>query len=573
MQIVSVLVSNFRSFYEAKVFFNKNLNFIIGKNNIGKTNFIDLMNIVFSHNNFDFSDFNDPKKNIHGELILKLEDDEIGLFDDLFSPENKNQIVVDFIQNTPDDELVFQHKDTNIPVQRRRLNRINFIRYTSNRKSVKSNELTLSKRKFLLIPNLIDKYMEENKESNNKIKIDESLLDYVNKNISYIKSFKNNNVELQISDNEQENIKRIVKLADHNGIDFSELGYGVQFASMFTLELLDNLTRILKFNPKEKYIEKNNKKFLRVVVAIDEPELHLHPNMQRKLIKDICNILEGNDDDFNTLLKELFNIDALEGQLLVVTHSPNILSSNYQLICRAYKNNEGYTEFASGNKINFSPNEEKQLISEIDSFKEAMFADKVILCEGQTEQTALPIFAKTLGIDLIDNNTNIVVAHGIKNVNKFIKIFEKLMIPCWAILDNDDNNRYNRKYQEFKNVVFTEEKDFENECYEVMTLDEIINFYQEYNEFIIESKGELKTMWYSMLSANQQKKLREKSLKNFILELDNTEKRDLKLKAKDAFMRNNSLFKDKSTLTGELIAKNISNVPRCYQKILKEIVE
>lgn len=342
---------------------------------------------------------------------------------------------------------------------------------------------------------------------------------------------------------------------------------------MFTLELLDNLTRILKFNPKEKYIEKNNKKFLRVVVAIDEPELHLHPNMQRKLIKDICNILEGNDDDFNTLLKELFNIDALEGQLLVVTHSPNILSSNYQLICRAYKNNEGYTEFASGNKINFSPNEEKQLISEIDSFKEAMFADKVILCEGQTEQTALPIFAKTLGIDLIDNNTNIVVAHGIKNVNKFIKIFEKLMIPCWAILDNDDNNRYNRKYQEFKNVVFTEEKDFENECYEVMTLDEIINFYQEYNEFIIESKGELKTMWYSMLSANQQKKLREKSLKNFILELDNTEKRDLKLKAKDAFMRNNSLFKDKSTLTGELIAKNISNVPRCYQKILKEIVE
>ena len=59
MQIVSVLVSNFRSFYEAKVFFNKNLNFIIGKNNIGKTNFIDLMNIVFSHNNFDFSDFND----------------------------------------------------------------------------------------------------------------------------------------------------------------------------------------------------------------------------------------------------------------------------------------------------------------------------------------------------------------------------------------------------------------------------------------------------------------------------------------------------------------------------------
>lgn len=458
-------------------------------------------------------------------------------------------------------------------MQRRRLNRINFIRYTSNRKSVKSNELTLSKRKFLLIPNLIDKYMEENKESNNKIKIDESLLDYVNKNISYIKSFKNNNVELQISDNEQENIKRIVKLADHNGIDFSELGYGVQFASMFTLELLDNLTRILKFNPKEKYIEKNNKKFLRVVVAIDEPELHLHPNMQRKLIKDICNILEGNDDDFNTLLKELFNIDALEGQLLVVTHSPNILSSNYQLICRAYKNNEGYTEFASGNKINFSPNEEKQLISEIDSFKEAMFADKVILCEGQTEQTALPIFAKTLGIDLIDNNTNIVVAHGIKNVNKFIKIFEKLMIPCWAILDNDDNNRYNRKYQEFKNVVFTEEKDFENECYEVMTLDEIINFYQEYNEFIIESKGELKTMWYSMLSANQQKKLREKSLKNFILELDNTEKRDLKLKAKDAFMRNNSLFKDKSTLTGELIAKNISNVPRCYQKILKEIVE
>ena len=278
------------------------------------------------------------------------------------------------------------------------------------------------------------------------------------------------------------------------------MGYGVQFASLFSLELLDNIEKILKYSPDKKVLSVNGKRILKLIVSVDEPELHLHPNMQKKTIRDIKDIVEGNDNEFNKLVKLLFNIDALDGQLIIVTHSPNILSADYRYICRAYQAKNGGTDFACGNRISFDEKVAKELIAELAEVKEVLFADKVMLCEGQTEQTAIPVFAEKLNKDLLSENVNIMAVHGKDNLGKFITIFNELKVKNWAVIDKDDNNNNKQKYTKNKNLLFTNERDFEEECFKVMNLDNMIDFFIEFNQYKGTCNNRMNAFWIGFLS-------------------------------------------------------------------------
>lgn len=352
MKIKNVHIENYRTFSNADCYLKDDVNFIIGKNNIGKTSFIDLLGTIFSRNNFNEEDFSDISKPIKIKVTLKLDEEEIGFFDDLFSPDNNNEINILFSQENPSTEIKACHAQTNADISRSRIQNINYIKYTSNRKSVRSNELTLSKKKFLLIPKLIDNYLNTNGQKS-KLSVDKELIKYVNENLKQIRSFRDNNIKLRVSEDIPKILKRIVTLTDLHGIEFANLGYGIQFASLFSLELLDNIERILRYNPEEKILSLKNKKVLKLIVSIDEPELHLHPNMQKKMIRDIKDMVEGKDNEFNQLIKILFGIDTLDGQLIVVTHSPNILGADYRCICRAYQDKTGNTFLLVVVKLSF----------------------------------------------------------------------------------------------------------------------------------------------------------------------------------------------------------------------------
>ena len=76
------------------------------------------------------------------------------------------------------------------------------------------------------------------------------------------------------------------------------------------------------------------KKSISLIIGLDEPEIHLHPYMQRSLIKYLNNVITNNNADFKTLIKELCDIDEFIGQVIVVTHSPNILLAyGWRMIC------------------------------------------------------------------------------------------------------------------------------------------------------------------------------------------------------------------------------------------------
>lgn len=116
----------------------------------------------------------------------------------------------------------------------------------------------------------------------------------------------------------------------------------------------------------------DDRRVLHAVLAYDEPEAHLHPYMQRRLSKSLHRICEGKDDRFNALLKDYFGIDSIKAQLIMVTHSPNILARGYKNIVR-FGQGENSPKVICGRDIDLSDKVEKHLMLNFESIREAFF--------------------------------------------------------------------------------------------------------------------------------------------------------------------------------------------------------
>lgn len=70
--------------------------------------------------------------------------------------------------------------------------------------------------------------------------------------------------------------------------------------------------------------------------------------------------------------------------------------------------------------------------------------EKVFICEGITEETLLPVFAKLLGYDFEKNGIYVLSAGGKNQVVKtFYRLVDILKIPIFVLLDNDAGENYN----------------------------------------------------------------------------------------------------------------------------------
>ncbi len=109
------------------------------------------------------------------------------------------------------------------------------------------------------------------------------------------------------------------------------------------------------------------------ILALEEPESHLHPNAQRHLFSQIM---------------------QMGGQKIISTHSPFIASrSNLADIRHFYKIDKGSAVGQISNEL--GKDEIKKIEREIMNTRgELLFAKAVVLCEGITEEQMLPIFAE-----------------------------------------------------------------------------------------------------------------------------------------------------------------------------------
>jgi predicted ATP-dependent endonuclease of OLD family len=178
-------------------------------------------------------------------------------------------------------------------------------------------------------------------------------------------------------------------------VDFNRLGTGVRRIFVIMLYI---------FHPRYS------------IVLMNEPEIHLHPG----LIKKVANLLQAN---------------VVNQQVFLTTHSPIFITpNNLQQVFRVNKNKGQDTEvyyFTPQDNIN-----SKRLVQEFNADNlEMFFADKVVIVEGVSDK----ILLRGL-IDKFYKGTNeikVISVAGKDNIGIYIKLMKIFKIPYLVLLDRD----------------------------------------------------------------------------------------------------------------------------------------
>lgn len=454
MELVLIKFGNYRNLDGLQVEINRDLNFIVGENNIGKSNFQNGLVKALSAKSFAKDDFTDEASPLRIQMKFHLSEEEIGIFDDLVDPLDGESINIIAIQETPDEYIKYYHLESGEQIQSGLIKRTNIISYDSLRNP--KNEIDFSKTKgagaFL---NYVVKHYVDNGLSNGILKKAE--IKKVEKHISNalrkLTAIERFLIVPHVEADDTEILSRILFLKDDNNISVPENGYGVQFNLLIMLSLLE---KIIEFSKKRRADEDS----FSTLLVFDEPEIHLHPYLQRAIMKDIIKLANGEDDQFNSLLDEYFGIKIISAQIIVTTHSPNMITDDYEKIIRMFKLN-GQTLAVTGQGIQLSASEQKHLLMQFEYIKEAVFARVAIVVEGDSEYGAFPHFAEMLGIDFDKSGIALLKAGGAESVIPIIKLFNKLGIKAVGVIDND--KKVEKRIPDEEYLFFTKSKCFDSE--------------------------------------------------------------------------------------------------------------
>lgn len=244
-------------------------------------------------------------------------------------------------------------------------------------------------------------------------------------------------IEIDSQFNSEAVIKNNIKYYyKHDDISLPESYNGLGYSNLIfmVLELTSFIERF-KNSSEEKKSE-----FL--TILIEEPEAHMHPQMQQVFIKQITNKI-------NNAKSNGINI-----QLIITTHSSHIIAE------AGIDLKKGFDRIRYFNKINGNLevndfNNFKHKKSDTETFRflkqylnlhkcDIFFADKVIMVEGITEKMLLPLMINKVAPELNKKYISILEVGG-AYTHKFKELLNFIKVKTLVITDIDsvqlDNNR------------------------------------------------------------------------------------------------------------------------------------
>jgi putative ATP-dependent endonuclease of OLD family len=532
---------------------------------------------LFNKRQFYESDFSNQENSIEIEFSLILDDVEVGLFDTLFNPLDSNKIDLSAKQEDPEEFIKLIHDNRTID---NNLKCINFVKYNSLRKPADELKFYGNRGVGKLLYYLIEKSLtldKFNKDFYDKNVIND-LVNEINQYLDKIRIFNEFDIKTSVEEDLIDLCRRMLVIYDSKDISIQRIGHGVQFSVLLVLDILNILMEINKKKNKKCIFEnENGDKCVSLILGLDEPEIHLHPYRQRNLINYVQNLIKNDENEFSYLIKDLFDIDRITGQAIVITHSPYVISNDYRTISRFYKKNGNLT-VTSGLNLNLDDDIRKHLLKNLPYVKEALFSRCNILVEGDSEVGAFPEFFNKLGTysDLDELGISIINAGGADAIPPVAKLLNHFGIQNIGIVDKDKFPSLvsKGKIEPDMNIYQTNNEKFEFEIFDAFEIEDYLQYIETMesrtsirNGIIDASIRELSNLGVNLdrnlvylqlryLTVDQKSKLKE-FLRN--LEYDQSVNVD-PIKA----------LGQKSILKGQQLAVYVSKIPESYRAVIIE---
>lgn len=430
---------------------------LTGMNNTGKTSFLKAMQIALGNKNFlaldDFhiSDDNTVDKIIVDIKIIALKD---GKQDSVFSEEWETVFT--------DKRIGFDNSGNQIiPIR-------TVAAFDSLTGHFKCKQFVLQE--WSSFQNEDDSFWYENENGTSaNLNIDELTFIYTDAQRDLLEDIKSKNSflgkmlsKINYSNEDVEAIEKLIEALNDKAVNSSDVLTNIEATLKGLDSAMDNTTNGVEISPFAKKVRDLNKgvsilysdfsmeyhgmgtrswsslltlkafiDFLKItaneestqffpIIAIEEPEAHLHPNAQKKLYSQIASIA---------------------GQKIISTHSPYIAASAELNQIRNFYKQERKVFSGKIDTSEMSSEEIRKVKRQVINTRgELFFAKAIVFAEGETEEQALSVFAsKYFESNLLELGINFVGVDGKGNYSPFVRLAKSLNIPWFIFSDSDGN--------------------------------------------------------------------------------------------------------------------------------------
>ncbi|ESU19000.1 SMC domain protein [Flavobacterium cauense R2A-7] len=470
MYLASIHIENYKGIKKLNVNFQKDINVIIGENGSCKTALIDAIRLLYNLGNqqkeiyvtaddfylgesvitisYEFKDLSIEQKGAFYEYLVLGDTEENDYAKVTITYKRENQKILfsyytGEVEGQKADSLTFQF----------------FIHYYLGALRDSTKDLIMNRSSIL--GTLINRQVENNSSQENYeklikkandglLKLDEVTNSRKSINDNLIKIYKHsveNQIGLRIEEAKAEHIVNIIKpYLPHDTKNLSGAGFHLKQNSLGFNNLIYIATVLGDINQ-----QLEDDKTSHYALLIEEPEAHLHPQLQLNLFY---------------FLKQTNTVE--NSQLFITTHSPTLTSKvPLDNLIHLSKDNEAINLikcFEDREEVTIQDDEEtylddisnrkKQLERYIDVTKSQLFFSKgVLFVEGISEELLVTVFAQILGKSLEDFKVELLNADG-TSFYPFIYLFNSteksktLPIPL-SILTDDD------RFTESKNTEYS----------------------------------------------------------------------------------------------------------------------
>ncbi len=502
MKVSKVIIKNYRNFKSFEIDLNE-FTLIIGENNIGKTNLLNALGLIFSQDisfykkrTLDIDDINfEAIENFKLDVLnLDIQLDQIRFVEvkidvfltDFVGNPKQEAVVADWlIDDTLSvakltyhytlredlSEWITEIREKGIPNIDFPIKKYEYIVYGGLDETKQVDFYFLKMLKFEFLDALRDAKTQLIASGNYRLlykvltSLGEGKFENIKSVLKILKEEVDKNVALtELKSSISTFLERtsLVENEDLNKVDF-------EFTKIEENEILKKLSLVYGNAPvtvERNGLGRNNILYISLIlshlisvndnsncfriIAIEEPEAHLHPHLQEHLAKNIQTLTNG------------------QLQIIITSHSTHITSkldlkntvivfddkekkqiSNHYIL-NNFANLKGKIDAEAKNSIRY-------LSRFLDATKSTMFfARKIILVEGIAEQTLIPIFfERTYKRTLEKEGISIVNVNGVA-FEHFLKILKNgYFIKCLVLTDSDLNtkqrNRAGNLKEKFKN--------------------------------------------------------------------------------------------------------------------------